>query len=437
MNPSQESARSPEPAQPSGPPSAQPSGRPLAQPSGPPVARPSGPPPAHLSGPPSGQPSGPPPAHLSGPPSGQPSGPPPADPTADPGAYGAPLGGASTTGGSAATGGGGSFEAGDGSSVVAAGSSADGSPAGEIPASGTSDAYGLPTAGGGYELAHPTGPEASFASKWWGLGSAPRRPWKRTALVAVLSAVVIFALGGPLGLLWAWIAPSVPVVATGQNIVVNDPSPEEYIAADGWYTLLGLGFGILVAVIAWLVLRRDRGPFLLLGVIVGTLGAGYLLAPWVGEMIGKSAYEQWRETAVRGATYLAPPEVHSTGPMLVPAFAAAIVLTLLAGWSNDPDLDEPGAKPGYGPNAAAHHGPPPPWPGVPETESPDHALSVPVHPEAGHALNGPELPGAGHALSGPELPGAGHALSGPEHPDAGHAPGGSEHSEATPEPPRT
>src|SRR6185436_2367734 len=172
--------------------------------------------------------------------------------------------------------------------------------------------------------------------------------WRRTALVAVLSAAVILALGAPLGLLWAWLAPSVPVIATGQNIVVNDPSPEEYIAADGWYTLLGLGFGLLVAVVAWLVLRRDRGPFLLLGVIAGTLGAGYLVAPWVGEMIGKSAYEQWRETAVRGATYLAPPEVHSLGPKLVPAFAAAIVLTLLAGWSNDPDLDQPGAKPGYG-----------------------------------------------------------------------------------------
>jgi hypothetical protein len=112
-----------------------------------------------------------------------------------------------------------------------------------------------------------------------------------------------------------------------------------------------------VAIVAWLVLRRDRGPFLLLGVVVGTLGAGYLVAPWVGEMVGKSAYEHWQDTAVQGATYLAPPEVHSVGPTLVPAFAAAIVLTLLAGWSNDPDLDNPGAKPGYGPNIAALDGP--------------------------------------------------------------------------------
>jgi hypothetical protein len=190
--------------------------------------------------------------------------------------------------------------------------------------------------------------------------------------VALSCGLAIFVLGGPLGLLWAWLAPNVPVIDTGRNgIVVNDPSPEEYIAADGWFTLLGLGFGLLVAVMAWLVLRRDRGPFLMLGVVAGALGAGYLIAPWVGEMIGRSAYERWRETAVQGATYLAPPEVHSIGPTLVPAFAAAIMLTLLAGWSNDPDLEHPGARPGYGPNTAAAEPPaleawaPPPDPAAP------------------------------------------------------------------------
>lgn len=220
----------------------------------------------------------------------------------------------------------------------------------------------------GYGLAHPSGPDqyAVDPAGYTADGSVPRRrrPWRRTLLVALLSAVVALALGGPLGLLWAWLAPSVPVIDAGQSgIVVNDPSPEEYIAADGWFTLLGLVFGLLVAIVAWLLLRRDRGPFLLLGVVAGTLGAGYLVAPRVGEMIGRSAYRHWQETAVQGATYLAPPEVHSVGPMLVPAFAAAIVLTLLAGWSNDPELDSPGSRPGYGPNAGygtnASYGPNP------------------------------------------------------------------------------
>ncbi|BBH66964.1 hypothetical protein ACTI_36490 [Actinoplanes sp. OR16] len=185
----------------------------------------------------------------------------------------------------------------------------------------------------------------------WQPRRGPRRPVGRTAVVTFVTLAVVSALGVPLGLLWRWLSPGVPVVDVGDSgIVVNDPSPEQYIAADGWFTLLGIAFGIVVAIAAWLVLRRDRGPFLLAGVVGGTFVAGHWVAPMVGEMIGRDAYEQWRSSAAQGATYLAPPEVHSLGPTLVPAFAAAIVLTLLAGWSNDPDLDQPGAAPGYGPN---------------------------------------------------------------------------------------
>jgi hypothetical protein len=223
-------------------------------------------------------------------------------------------------------------------------------PAGE-PVLGAPAGNGVGTfdGGGGYGLAHPSEPGGEVP--YWQLPggypgdgaagvppAARRRPWRRTAWVSVLVGLVIVALGAPLGLLWAWVAPSVPVNGDG---IVTDPSPEQFIAAEGWFALLGLGFGLLVAVAAWLAVRRDRGPFLLLGVVAGALGAGWLVAPWVGEMIGRDAYQQWQKTAAHGATYLAPPEVHSLGPMLVPAFAAAITLTLLAGWSNDPDLDGP------------------------------------------------------------------------------------------------
>ena len=338
MNPSQESAPSPEPAQHSGPP-ADPAGALDAA-----ASRPAGLDAAGLDvGP---DPTGNFPSRL--------------DPTAtgpSPAAMGGPsFGGAEAKAGEPARGGAGADAGGPshgGASADAGGPSDGGAEAGTVGP----EVYGLAAEGGGYGLAHPIGPEPAaedgFGARWWGMAAASHRPWKRTALVAVLCAVVVLALGAPLGLLWAWLAPSVPVVDIGDSIVVNDPSPEQYIAADGWYTLLGLGFGLLVAAVAWLLLRRDRGPFLLLGVVAGTLGAGYYIAPWIGEMIGRSGYEHWRDIATRGATYMAPPEVHSTGPKLVSAFAAAIVLTLLAGWSNDPDLDQPGAKPGYGPNAAA------------------------------------------------------------------------------------
>jgi hypothetical protein len=205
------------------------------------------------------------------------------------------------------------------------------------------------------EPAYVPPPLHPYGAGGWEPEQPPRRPWRRTVLVAVVTALVIAALGALLGLLWHYLSPTVPVLDAGPNgIVVNDPSPEQYIAAEGWFTLLGLGFGLIVAVAAWMVLRRHRGPALLLGVTVGALAAAPV-AWQLGRQIGLAAYERWRDTATSGATYNAPPDLHAHGTLLVPAFAAVIVMTLLAGWSNDPDLDRPGARPGYGNDLG--HGP--------------------------------------------------------------------------------
>ena len=194
---------------------------------------------------------------------------------------------------------------------------------------------------------------------------SPFRSPRRGLAVAALTVLVLAVAGGPLGLLWHLLAPTVPVVNAGAGrVLVNDPAPEEYIAADGWFSLLCLGFGLAAAVTAWLVLRRDRGPWLLAGVILGTL-AGPVVAWQSGRLIGRAAYDQWRGSSGSGATFDAPPDLNAYGTLLVAAFAAAIVLTLMAGWSNDPDLDTPGAKPGYG-NDLAHYPISSDWPDAPD-----------------------------------------------------------------------
>jgi hypothetical protein len=217
----------------------------------------------------------------------------------------------------------------------------------------------------------------------------PGRSWRRTAVVAVLAGLVVAVAGAPLGVLWHFVAPPVPVVDAGTGgFVVNDPSPEEYIAADGWFTLIGFAFGLVAAVVAWLVLRRRRGPGLLLGVTLGALAAGPL-AWFTGRLIGLSAYQHWRDVAAAGDTYQAPPDLHAKGALLVPAFAAVIVLTLLAGWSNDPDLERPGAKPGYG------HDIPPARAAEPESETgpeSDFSSDLPGGPDR-TAAPAPPAPG--------------------------------------------
>jgi hypothetical protein len=196
---------------------------------------------------------------------------------------------------------------------------------------------------------YPYGPPPE-ALAWDQPARPARRPLRRSLTVAALIVGAMALAGAPIGLLWSWLSPSVPVINAGQNgIVVNDPSPEEYIAADGWFTLIGFGFGLLAAVIIWLVLRRDRGPALLLGVAFGGL-ASSAVAWGIGRLIGLGAWNDWQKSSGPGDTYNAPPNLHAHGALLVTAFAAVIVTTLLAGWSNDADLERPGAKPGYGHN---------------------------------------------------------------------------------------
>ena len=190
----------------------------------------------------------------------------------------------------------------------------------------------------------PAGPPYDWAEPV----APPARPLKPALIACGLTVVVLAVAGGPLGLLWHLVAPTVPVINAGDGrIVVNDPSPEEYIASDGLFAIGGFAFGVIAAVVAWLVLRRYRGPWLLAAVTAGCLAAP-LVAWQAGRLVGLGAYQDWRTASAPGGTYQAPPDLHAYGILLVPAFAAVIVLTLLAGWSNDPDLDRPGALPGYG-----------------------------------------------------------------------------------------
>ena len=212
----------------------------------------------------------------------------------------------------------------------------------------------------------PAGPGLPYPYGWAEPAPPPGRSLRTTLTAAALTVIVLAVAGGPLGLLWHYLSPTVPVINVGdRRIVVNDPSPEEYIAADGWFTLLGLAFGLAAAIGAWMLLRRHRGPWLLVAVTLGTL-AGAVVAWQAGRLVDRGAYQRWQETSAQAATYQAPPDLHAYGVLLVPAFAAVIALTLMAGWSNDPDLDEPGARPGYGHGA----GDAPPfssdWPGGPD-----------------------------------------------------------------------
>jgi Protein of unknown function (DUF2567) len=180
-------------------------------------------------------------------------------------------------------------------------------------------------------------------------GAPPRRlAGSITAAVAV--GVVVSLAGIGIGVLWAEVAPRVAVIKAEQGFLYADSEPEQAVAGDGWFAILGAVAGLLFAVIAWYLLRRHRGPMILFGLTLGSL-AGAVLAWWVGYKIGLAQFDQARQAAAVGARLNAPLGLRitdlskdhlwtpiPTGVAAVQALVAAAVYTVLAGFSAHSDL---------------------------------------------------------------------------------------------------
>jgi hypothetical protein len=210
----------------------------------------------------------------------------------------------------------------------------------------------------------------------------PRPParWWRALRPALVTLVAVAATGIPVGLLWYAFAPKVRLTMIGTTPYPVDPSPEGYIADDGWFVFLGFGAGVVAAVAVWLLARRQRGPAMLVAVTVGGVVAG-LLAAWLGSRFGLSEYLRLRAHAAPGATFTRPPALrsanlrlwppHADGPVLMQALAGSVVYTLLASFHYRPDLgaddetadDEPALSSDWTEPPAQPVEPVPPGPG--------------------------------------------------------------------------
>jgi hypothetical protein len=187
-------------------------------------------------------------------------------------------------------------------------------------------------------------------------------PPVRGLVLLVASAVLA---GVPLGLLWSWVAPAVPVRVTATGPAFVTQQPEQVAAADAWFALLGLAAGVLVAAVAWRVAPRLRGPAGLLALTAGLIGAA-LLAWWTGRQVGLAGYQAALESAAPGTVLDRPVDLRVAragwwplaGVPLVPALSAAVTYTLLAAWSRFADL-----RPDRVEVSGGHPGPDPgPWP---------------------------------------------------------------------------
>ncbi|MGW3951572.1 AAA family ATPase [Streptomyces sp. NPDC004752] len=159
---------------------------------------------------------------------------------------------------------------------------------------------------------------------------------------AAVVAVAMVLCGVLLGLLWWWLAPHVPLVGdrVGKSWVVylKDSEGEQAIGVDGTFTLLALAFGVVSAVVVFLVRRRGGVP-LVVGLAVGGL-LGSLLAWRLGVWLGPTQdVIAHAKAAGKGVTFSAPLKLGARGALLAWSVAALVVhlgLTALFG-PRDPD----------------------------------------------------------------------------------------------------
>jgi hypothetical protein len=188
----------------------------------------------------------------------------------------------------------------------------------------------------------------------------------REVLWAALIAVGIAALGAPLALLWSALGPHVDVVMTSEGPGLVDYNTEAFVAGDGRFALITAVVGALCGFGAWL-LRRWRGPVLVIGLALGSLAGAWIM--WkLGVKIGVEEYERLLQEAKTGQEFEQPMKLRAEGLVYLQALVAVVVYVVNAAWSRHPDLTEHDLLVSSSPSAPAA-GPAEPVPPAGETAS--------------------------------------------------------------------
>ncbi|MFI7497215.1 hypothetical protein ACIBVL_01660 [Streptomyces sp. NPDC049687] len=164
-------------------------------------------------------------------------------------------------------------------------------------------------------------------------GPGMKTELREAALITVVTAVA----GVLLGLLWKWLAPSVPLVGDVVNggwvVYLKDSEGEQAIGVDGTFSLLALVFGAVSAGAVFLWRRRGGVPLVVALMVGGLLGSllAWRLGVWLGP--GSDVIAQ-AKAAGKGVTFSAPLKLGAKGALLAWSLAALLVhlgLTALFG----------------------------------------------------------------------------------------------------------
>lgn len=169
--------------------------------------------------------------------------------------------------------------------------------------------------------------------------AARRAPVGRADVVPALGVLCVVAvLGLPLGALWSWLAPAEFVVRSARAATPGGVLPfvgqtEHRFDDMATFVLLGLAAGVLTGAALWL-LRRRRGPLVLLAAVLGSLVAAWF-AMRVGLWLGAARYPDLAST---GAPFGRAPVLESGWVIVTQPFGVAVTYCITTAWNGADNL---------------------------------------------------------------------------------------------------
>lgn len=245
-----------------------------------------------------------------------------------------------------------------------------GEPAGADPAAAPMEAFVVQP---GWYTPILTGPAPAPAPT----GPLARVPGDAKAFLGIGVAGIV--MGIVVGALWRWISPPIQGVISQGAAYYAAPEGKTFIAQDGWFALLALCAGVLLAVAAFVRCRAAGSLGAILGLGAGGVGGGYFAA-WFGTYIGPGhgSIQRTVQGVAENATFSLPMQLRSTGVIwLWPAVAAGLYFFLMLLFGPD---DPP--RPGQIDYADVYQAPIGPAEGP---SAPDGAGLGPVPPSEGTA----------------------------------------------------
>ncbi len=151
---------------------------------------------------------------------------------------------------------------------------------------------------------------------------------RRAGAVIAAGAIVGLVSGAALGVVWSALAPRVPLVIGSDSASPQGFQPEEYLASDIAFGILGLVAGVAIT-IGLAYMRREH----LFSVLVAALVSSALgtTAMWfVGTRLGSVDIEGLQATTTGELVVDGPLSVSLPAVYLLWSVAAALVVTVLA-----------------------------------------------------------------------------------------------------------